>query len=82
MPALLMTRASVPTAVPIARKSVLLKEVELVMPAGKLVGHLGSPLLSTAQHFGALEALLKLWYGHRETPCKASDHHCGKRAWC
>ena len=60
MPMLLATRASVPTALPMARKSVLLNDVDVVMPAGNEVGHLTSPLASRKQHLGAPAPLLLL----------------------
>ncbi len=76
MPALDMTRASVPTAVPISRKSVRLKEAEVVMPAGKEVGHFLEPSGALAQQLPETDSFAgrKFSYGQRETPCRASDH--------
>ena len=49
MPTLDMTRASVPTAVPISRKSVRLNDIDVVIPAGNDVGHFAEPSGALAQ---------------------------------
>ena len=43
------THASVPTAVPMSRKSVRLKEADVVIPAGNEVGHFLVPSAARAQ---------------------------------
>ena len=76
MPTLDMTRASVPTAVPISRKSVRLNDIDVVIPAGNDVGHFAEPSGALAQQEPETLSFLgsHCWYGQRLTPCNASLH--------